>query len=280
MRSGSVWIGVVLGAVAGLGGATPLGAGAWPREPGSWFLSLGYELSTTRAALSADGQAEDPTPDLVGYATLYAEYGLTPRLTLGFDIGADEQTVTAYLDDRLGAAVAPDLTEDPDRFDADPAPGQSVVVFLRRALAAPQDVHQVALQLGAGFRRFEDPGPFFGAEEMRQEIILKPAAAWGRGFDGPLGPGWLSVETSVEIRTETSGTPVKLDATAGFRRSARRSWLLQVQTGDFPGSEPFAKILPGAVHRLGERASLETSLIFGVAGIDTVGTKIGLWLTF
>lgn len=49
-------------------------AGPWPREAGKTFLSLSWERDLMRD---------------IGYATVYAEYGLTDRLTLGLDIGAD-----------------------------------------------------------------------------------------------------------------------------------------------------------------------------------------------
>lgn len=49
-------------------------AGPWPREQGRTFLSLSWERDLQ---------------DDRGYATIYAEYGLTDRLTLGLDAGAD-----------------------------------------------------------------------------------------------------------------------------------------------------------------------------------------------
>lgn len=49
-------------------------AGPWPREAGKTFLSLSWERDLMRDT---------------GYAAIYAEYGLTDRLTLGLDIGAD-----------------------------------------------------------------------------------------------------------------------------------------------------------------------------------------------
>ncbi|NHQ73725.1 hypothetical protein HAT86_04490 [Roseovarius gahaiensis] len=49
-------------------------AGLWPREAGKTFLSLSWERDLMRD---------------IGYATVYAEYGLSDRLTLGLDIGAD-----------------------------------------------------------------------------------------------------------------------------------------------------------------------------------------------
>ena len=54
--------------------ASAVGAGPWPREAGAVFLATGgtyrFDLATGL-----------PT----GEATVYAEYGLTRRITLGFD---------------------------------------------------------------------------------------------------------------------------------------------------------------------------------------------------
>lgn len=57
-------------------------AGAWPRAEGTGFVSLSQRLSWPQdlAALQTDDARQD-------YATLYAEYGVTDRLTLGLDLG-------------------------------------------------------------------------------------------------------------------------------------------------------------------------------------------------
>ena len=49
-------------------------AGPWPREAGETFLSVSWERDLIRDK---------------GYATIYGEYGLSNRLTLGLDIGAN-----------------------------------------------------------------------------------------------------------------------------------------------------------------------------------------------
>ncbi|GAA4222332.1 hypothetical protein GGQ68_001153 [Sagittula marina] len=57
-------------------------AGAWPRDAGKGFLSGAVRLSWPQDL--ADWTSVRPTQD---YQTLYLEYGLTERITLGFDIG-------------------------------------------------------------------------------------------------------------------------------------------------------------------------------------------------
>jgi hypothetical protein len=60
----------------------PADAGAWPRKQGDGFASLSVRLGWPQDIET--WQSMDPTED---YSTLYLEYGLTDRLTLGFDIG-------------------------------------------------------------------------------------------------------------------------------------------------------------------------------------------------
>jgi len=59
----------------------PVVAGAWPREPGSFFLSAGYTVSV-------DAEALGDTPfQANGYTSVYLEYGVSERLTFGIDAG-------------------------------------------------------------------------------------------------------------------------------------------------------------------------------------------------
>ena len=69
--------------------AAPAHPGAWPREPGGGFLSLGTDIGTTRGG-----------PEISG--ALYGEYGLTPRVTL---IGQVSNSDEPWTPSRAGAAV-------------------------------------------------------------------------------------------------------------------------------------------------------------------------------
>ncbi|WP_113912258.1 hypothetical protein [Roseovarius dicentrarchi] len=57
--------------------ATSAGAGAWLRNVGDGFASFSIKVQHEA--------------DAKGYSTFYAEYGLNPDLTGGFDIGGDEE---------------------------------------------------------------------------------------------------------------------------------------------------------------------------------------------
>ncbi|MBV2358771.1 hypothetical protein KUH32_03215 [Thalassococcus sp. CAU 1522] len=64
--------------------AAELWAGAWPQPAGSGFSSTSVELGWPR-----DRAARDPARPNGRYTSLFFEYGVTDRLTLGLDLGRD-----------------------------------------------------------------------------------------------------------------------------------------------------------------------------------------------
>lgn len=63
--------------------------GAWPREEGKVFLSFATRLSMPKDVLrmGADALVTAQSGPLQQYDTIYLEYGLTPKVTLGIDYG-------------------------------------------------------------------------------------------------------------------------------------------------------------------------------------------------
>jgi len=84
-------------------------AGPWPREKGRTFL-----------AVAGFAEAPETGQSVTGYATVYAEYGLTDTVTVGLDLGSDE-----------------DATE-------------KIIGFLRVPLIPADRSLKFALELGAG----------------------------------------------------------------------------------------------------------------------------------
>ena len=78
-------------------------AGAWPREEGSWFATAATRLNWPQDVASWSSAA--PTSD---YQTLYLEYGLTARWTLGLDIGRS----VSGADKTIGFVQYPVMTGD------------------------------------------------------------------------------------------------------------------------------------------------------------------------
>ncbi|MDV4145249.1 hypothetical protein [Shimia sp. FJ5] len=66
--------------------AGPAFSGPWLRDKGTAFTSTTVEISPADPARSAPFPPPYP---IDAYTAVYGEYGLTPRLTLGFDGGSD-----------------------------------------------------------------------------------------------------------------------------------------------------------------------------------------------
>ena len=122
-----LWVICVFGIV--LGGQAL--AGAWPREHGAGFLSFNVEFTP-------DGQD--------AFTSLYAEYGLHPRITAGIDLG--------FSDDELYKSV----------------------VFTRIPLIRSDAVFKLAIEIGLGITSDEvviRPGVHFG-----QGFELQDRSGW------------------------------------------------------------------------------------------------------
>ena len=76
--------------------AAQVEAGAWPRGEGKVFVSVGHLASTDLEAITSGAYLIDGL-EIGGYSTLFAEYGLTPKLTFGLDYGSDGEFWTAIL---------------------------------------------------------------------------------------------------------------------------------------------------------------------------------------
>lgn len=251
-------------------------AGAWPREPGHGFVSLGLEITALRDELND----EEIAARLDGYRTFYAELGLGPRVTIGIDAGGDETDLTGDVEREFHRLTARAGLPPPDRSAIPRLRTWSNIVFIRYALSAPEDRHKFAVQLGAGRRRYTALGRYLGQLDARNENILRPALAYGTSFTVKDRPGWVSVEASIEFREDSVGEARKLDATLGVSGKGRFTYMLQVQSGDFPQSSPYVKLLPGVVIGLTHGLSLESSLIWGLRGDDSVGGRLALWWEF
>lgn len=276
------WLLIILTLGASGGSAA---AGAWPQETGHAFLSLSYEVAVPRGDLA--GGASDPAPEFEGYGTVYFEYGLTPRLTAGLDFGKVETDITEIVNDAAeqmakaqgyGASdlAALDATDEPT------VATWSGIVFLRAALGNLDSAHRFAVQLGIGQRSYEQKGLYYGLETIETEAILRPLLAYGYGFGGTGYSGWAGIEASIEYRERTAGEPRKLDAIIGLKlgEASKTAYMLALQSGDFPGIAPYAKLLPGVAVRVWRGVSLESALVLGIAGDDTVGARVGIWAEF
>lgn len=224
--------------------AGPAGAGAWPREKGTAFVSVSHAASTgTRTLLT-------PMMTISNYTGLYAEYGLTERLTLGLDAG---------------------FGGEPESIEADAYEVRAAAVFLRHPLWSDDSGHRTALQLGFGTLRDSSDG---------DQTRIIPALAWGYGFESRFGGGWMGIDASAEFRRPSGDTVWKADATFGLKPTEAWMGILQIQSGLYPDAAPLVRIAPSVVRRLGPRLSVQLGGFAGIEGDDSLGGKLALWLTF
>lgn len=126
----------------------PVLAGAWLRDKGAGF-----------SAVSVTGFKES---DVYKYKTsLYAEYGLGPRLTVGLD--AEEHQ------DLYGHAL----------------------VFARFLVADFGRSGRMAAELGVGAHH----------RQLQVWALYKATLSYGRNIETKIGNGWLAVDAALEYRT-------------------------------------------------------------------------------
>lgn len=173
--------------------APPVFAGAWLREQKSVFLSFGGTIRGNKETLP-----EQETK-------IYAEYGLLPRMTLGFDFN-DVRTKSAH-----------------------------VLLFARLPIGPSDRPARYAFELGVGKHRYQ--------EEWAP--MYKAALAFGRGFESRFGNGWMGAELAYEMRTAFPEPAIKLDFVAGLSSGPRFRPLIKLETAYVQGQPFSWAFTPG-----------------------------------
>ena len=214
-------------------------AGAWPRDKGEVFLSFTNEISAAPQTRYATG------------TSLYAEYGLTDRLTVGFD-------------GTLGATGTP----------------SEGYLFLRTPLGKADRPARLAVGFGLGVKSIPNP---WGTTTNQK--LAKIGASWGRG----LQRGWLAVDMSVAWVLDSSitvpgqsGTTYKADFTWGMKPSERVMLIWQLQTGKVPDASAYAKFSPSLIWQMRRQKGthIEIGFVYGLTGDNSQNLKLGFWKRF
>lgn len=213
-------------------------AGAWLREKGTLFLSWSNSISTNPQSLYATG------------TSLYVEYGLTPRLTVGVD---------GYLGPKGSASEA--------------------YLFMRFPLGSQDRPARMALTFGLGGKSIPNP---WGT--TTEQGMAKVGLSWGRG----LKKGWLAVDAFAVSVIKSSifvpnqaGTSYNIDFTYGQKPSDRLMLIWQLQTGKTTNGPTYVKFAPSLVWAFeGGKTSVEVGLIKGLTGDKTQSVKLGIWKSF
>ncbi|MTH63172.1 hypothetical protein GL284_02685 [Paracoccus sp. DK608] len=226
-------------------------AGPWPRAEDGVFLSFSGERDR-------DGNS---------YVSLYGEYGLSPRSTLGFELG---------------------------RSNADES---SVTLWWQRALDRGQGPNRWTISTGIGMldRKHE----YLPLAQM--------GAAWGRGLDTipwlrrlP-GGGWLAAELRIKVAGATKDqaetqelaaadasflayitpeTVAKSELTFGWHATDSLMLINQLQLEDRDDTGFSSKLAISGVRDLWGPAKLELGVIAPLSGSGEVAVKLGSWLEF
>lgn len=214
-------------------------ASAWPREKGGVFLSF---ATTTKASPQLHATQ---IPELAhsSETSLYAEYGLTDRVTLGFDgMMTDSVSYGQYL--VFGRVALGDL-DARDRFAASFAIGQFIDTVI--------DVDHL---------------------EAEQTSLTRLGLHYGRGLQN----GWLGAE--VFATNEAAGTSLKFDATWGLKPWDRWMFIAQLQTGQPAQGDSYVNFAPSVVWKINKRISVELSVIQPLDGDRDPALKLGSWTEF
>lgn len=183
----------------------------------------------------------------------------TPRDTLGREWPATYSSL--YLE----YGLAPRLIAGLDLGRAISGEDKSLA-FLRWPLGAPERRNRFAVELGAG--------------QIDGASVIRPGLAWGRGLALAERSGWMAADALAEIRADGAGADFKLDLTLGLNHDSGRRSLLQLQTGQRQGDDPFARLEGSMVLPPRRGLSLELGLIAGMVNDNSIGLKIGFWRAF
>lgn len=207
--------------------ATSVRAGAWLREPGTVFSSV----STTVRYLDGIWR-----PDY----SLYAEYGLAPRLTLGVD------------------------------YNENPGFSGHVMMFARMPVGSTQRRTKLALELGIGGHHWQGQW----AEMFKSTISL------GRGFSSRWGDGWFHVDGAMEMRRPNPEPAYKLDATLGLSSGLRFRPLLQFESTYIPGTPLIWSLIPSVMIDGRDDTTWLIGVERRTAGQTSLGLRFALWRRF
>uniref|UniRef100_UPI0035B1051E hypothetical protein n=1 Tax=Paenirhodobacter enshiensis TaxID=1105367 RepID=UPI0035B1051E len=205
-------------------GPVPAAAGPWLRTPGTGFVSLSREVR----------------PDGTDWSALYAEYGVSERLTAVLDAGSSE------------------------------AGGGGMAIGSVRVPLWQGGAGRVALGFGLGEGWRDGGAPSY--------TVVQGVLSWGRSFERAGRSGWTTLDATVRDTPGAAASERKLDATLGAWMRPGNALIGQAQFSDWNGGEQL-RLGFGWVTRLGP-VSVETGVGQRLRQGRETDLKIGLWVEF
>lgn len=139
--------------------------------------------------------------------------------------------------------------------------------FLRYPLPiATGTAHRFAAELGLG--------------QIDRSATIRPGLSYGYGFGDDVRSGWFSIDAQAEMHPRRRDADYKLDVTYGLNLASGRRAILQLQSGQQAGDDPFARLAPSYVMPLSDTRQVELGLTVSLTGEADVGVLIGLWQSF
>ena len=181
-----------------------------------------------------------PAFALSGSGSLYLEYGATAKLTFGLD------------------ATRADTGD------------YSALAFARYPVVTGLVPGKLAVRGGIGMH-----DTAAGTEQF-----VQLGAHWGKGMETGYGPGWLSLDTQLDYRLTTGDTVAKADLTLGVKPNDRTKLMLRLQSGAYPGSDPYLRIAPSVARKTGDRQHVVLGVELDLIGGSNAGLTLGTWLAF
>jgi hypothetical protein len=230
--------------------AAPAIAGAWPREPGKIFVSIRGDYET--------GTGETRTK-------LYGEYGLTRRITFGFEAsdGPPDEAKQEEYEWQL---------EHGDALVLFPPSRRRVGSFVNVAIGPLETTNRFAVSLGASA-----PPDQYG---LMMEYRIEAAAHWGRGFSSRWGDGWATATAKVIVAKDEDEPITDFHGLVGLK--PRDGWMGMLSLGRYTDESGTTwKVSPSIGYRPHEKVWVVPTLTYGFGDGDSeTAFGLGFWLSF
>lgn len=217
----------IVALLIGLIPVEPVLAGAWLREESHGFLALSGTLRRTDAGLDYE-------------TSVYADYGLTRRLTLGVDF--HQQANTAG----------------------------HVLAFVRLPLNRGTRRTRLALELAAGAHAWLGDW----------QPMARTTLSLGRGFSSRWGEGWFNIDAAYERRFGSARPAIKLDGAVGLSSGGHVRPLLKLETTRIAGHPLYWTVTPAIQIDAGKGGTWIVGVERKSVPQGSIGLRLGLWRRF
>jgi hypothetical protein len=208
-------------------------AGAWPREPGKFFLSLRTEIENTEQGNSRS-------------RSIYGEYGLTPRFTLG------------------GQFSQSNLVETRPR----------ALVFGRFAIGNLKAADRFAIGLGASVATDSED-----ALDALYTARAETALYYGRGFGSRFGDGWLALSARLMVEYDNVNLITDFGALIGLR--PYDGWMTMLSLSSYSDEDgTYRKLSPSVGYQLRDNVWGVLQVTQQISGGSDSAVGLSVWINF